>query len=189
MRSKRNINNKNFDMKKISISIIFCCICFSIKCQPANSLNNDLKLTIEVGIRDSQYILIPRLKVLKKGAVIQIHKRLYFGNENDNHDYTIYLQKRIKGVYVNLWMELGVRTRVRDDDWYEFRNFAYGDSINVAEKNIANLDFFCPLEVNGEYQAVVRLYYYIKGKRYSIYSEPYDFKVLFNSKNSMWDNN
>jgi len=157
--------------------------------QPVNPINNDLQLTIEVKNVDSQFILVPSLKVIRKDRVIQIYKRLYFGNEQDPFDYIIYLKKKINGLYVNLYREMGVRTRVLDDDWYELRNFTYGDTINVEKKNTANLDYFCPLEVNGEYEVTVRFYYYVKGKRYSIDSEPYYFKAHFRPKNSMWGNN
>ena len=73
----------------------------SLKSKKLSNLYNPiyLKLTADVKTIDSQYILIPQLKVLEQGKTIQIHKSLYPGIETSPlADIKITVEKQVRCV-------------------------------------------------------------------------------------------
>jgi len=108
-----------------------------------------VSLTAEVKLIDSEYYLIPQLKVLAKDSVIQIPARLYYciGDIDKDADISFSVEKIVACRYQRVYFVKNIDRFYKDTST---RNYRYGDSLNDRIK----LDDFVGLEV-GKYQICV----------------------------------
>jgi hypothetical protein len=107
--------------------------------------------------------MIPKLKILDDTTQIQIHKRLYYGNEYDQSaDCMFYMRKLVGKNYINMYIE-AIRDRLPDDLYFAFRNFTKNDSLN----DTINLQYYFPLEA-GEYRLNIKFDYYSPGEKHAL---------------------
>ena len=166
-------------IRGISIVIFFCLECLFLQAQ---FQNKNIALGVQVKCVDSQYVMIPKLKILDNTTQIQIHKRLSYGDESDNNaDCIFYLQKLIGKRYVNMYV-LAFKDFVTNDDFLILKDFTKNDSLN----DTINLQYYIPLEI-GEYILSVRLKYYSHGEECTLYSDRIEFNVIFKPKKSIFD--
>src|SRR5258706_9726300 len=93
-------------INKISFIIFFCSECQFLQAQfpQVQFENKNIALSVEVKCVDSQYVMMPKLKILDQNTQIQIHKRLYYNNESDpTGDCMFYLQKLVGKHYMNIY--------------------------------------------------------------------------------------
>jgi len=144
-------------------------------------LNKEISVSARVECIDSEYVLIPSLKILSD-TVIQIHKKLKYGNEVDiTADCRIYLQKLIGKVYVNIYVE-AFRQLIPDDGYLELKNVTKNDTLY----DTINLKMYAPLEP-GEYRAAINFKYFLNGVKHEANSDWNEFKVTFSPKNSIFN--
>lgn len=172
-----NFSNTNWIHKTIIL------ISLIVLCEFANSqiLNKNMELTVEVKCIDSEYIMIPQLKIFSKGISINLHKKLLFDNEiNPIADCVFILQKRLKKSFINIYRS-SLKHPMPDNGYFKFRNYKYGDALSDS----INLKYYVPLEV-GNYNIMIKLNYYIKGVKKTVYSNLYEFQVDFEPKDSIY---
>lgn len=144
-------------------------------------LNKNILVSAKVQCIDSEYVLIPSLRNLSD-TIIQIHKKLKYGNEVDiTADCRIYLQKLIGKVYVNIYVD-AFRQLIPEDDYFEFRNVTKKDTLD----DLINLKMYAPLEP-GEYRIAINLKYLLNGIKYEADSDWEEFKVAFVPPNSIFN--
>jgi hypothetical protein len=147
-------------IKRINLIIFFCLVCQFLQAQFGNK---NIALSVEVKYVDSQYVMIPKLKILDDTTQIQIHKRLYYGSEYDQSaDCMFYLRKLVGKNYINMYIE-AIRERMLDDLDFTFRNFTKNDSLN----DTINLQYYFPLEA-GEYRLNIQFNYYSQGEKHTL---------------------
>ena len=171
-------------INRISFVIFFCLECQFLQAQfpVAQFENKNIALSVEVKCVDSQYVMIPQLKILDQSTQIQIHKKLYYDNESDPvADCMFYLQKLVGKHYVNMYV-VAIRDPMPDDDFFKFRNFTKNDSLN----DTINLQDYIPLEI-GEYKLSINFNYYSHDKNLELDSDWIEFDVYFKPKGSIFD--
>ena len=155
---------------------------FSANFATAQNWNRNLKLSVSVKIIDSEYLMIPHLILLSDSQNIKINQPLTYDNEkNTTADCNIFLQKVIGKSYVNMYVA-AFRQPLLLENSAVLKRFKASDSI----KDTINLKEYIPLE-NGEYRVLITLNYYLKGIKYQINSEWYNFNVSFKPKNQLFD--
>ena len=168
-------------MKSICFIIMILC-CLSVTDVNAQVPDENLELSVEVRCIDSEYLMIPQLRILAKDKVIQLYKVLHYDNEaNSVADCRFYLQKRYHRSYLNLYVSHFSNLLPGEDD-FKFRDFKMGDSLNDS----VNLKTFCPLDI-GEYRIAIEMDYYESGEKHTVYSNYTPFQVKFRPKHSVFD--
>jgi|GEM_PF-3293675 len=134
--------------------------------------NPNIKLTGVLKIVDSQYLIIPQLKVLKDTQNIKIHKKLSYDNEaNPTVDCIFFLQKVVGQNYINMYMQ-AFRSLIPDNDYFTFTKYTTKSSLN----DTINLNEYFPFEP-GKYRIMLVLNYYIKSAKSQVDSEWINFQV------------
>jgi hypothetical protein len=150
---------------------LFPFLFLSFLCQCQN-LNDNIKLTIKVKRADSKYLLIPQLQVFSDSQDINIHKKLYYGNEVDMiADCNFFLQKEIGQYLINMYVQ-AFRNPIPDSNYFILRKF----TVNSILRDTINLNEYFPFDA-GDYRALLVLSYYIRGIKYQVYSPWVEFKV------------
>jgi len=144
----------------------------------AQNFNDNIKLTIELQETDSQFYLVPHLKVFKDTQQIQIKKLIYFGFGDCFDEGTFTLEKLIGNVYVNLSI-FSLPQEFENQDLYIYINFTSKDSINYH----VNLGHYIPLEP-GKYRTLFKIPYLLNGLQVKVYSEYLFFEISHRPKNS-----
>ena len=144
--------------------------------------NDKVKFSLDVKIIDSDYLFIPKLEVIKRGAKIFLADGLYYSESNDPMaDCKLYLQKLVNGkMYINLTTGT-------------LRHPLYYDSMRVNEysyvksfSDTVNLGNYYPFE-SGQYRLMVELQYIENKIKKNITSNWADFEVKFLPKNSIFN--
>jgi hypothetical protein len=147
----------------------------------AQNWNKNLQLSVKVKIVDSEYLIIPHLKLLRDTQNVQIHKKLTYDNEtNPTADCNFFLQKLIGKSYVNMYMS-AYKQPIPNNDNFVLKRFKVFDTL----KDTINLKEYIPLE-KGKYRILITLNYYLDGIKYQINSDWFDFKVTFKPKNPLF---
>jgi hypothetical protein len=147
----------------------------------AQNWNKNLQLLVKVKEINSEYLIIPQLKLLYDSQNVQIHKKLTYDNEIDRTaDCNFFLQKIIGRSYVNMYMS-AYKQPITNDDNFVLKKFKVFDTL----KDTINLKEYIPLE-KGEYRIFITLNYYLEGIKYQINSDWFNFKVLFKPKNQLF---
>ena len=150
--------------------------------KPFHSPTKNVKLSVQVLILDSEYVMIPKLEVIKKGFVIQVRKPRWYSNEaNPVADGRFELREHRGNYAVNLY-SVFFDEPMRGWSLKNLMNFTYNSSL----ADTVNLKNLAPLEV-GEYDLFLYFKYYYKGAEYVIQSDRFKFKVLFKPRNSIYD--
>lgn len=145
--------------------------------------STDINFTIELFEKDSQFYLIPKLEIRKRGLKIKIpEKRIYVdGIATVAHSTsTIFFEKRISHTYT--YITIG-----NNDDYVQskkhskFVDYEFGDILN----DTINLQEKYPLEP-GEYRASLEITYLNGNNEIVIQSVPFDFKILYIPKNAIF---
>jgi len=169
-------------MRKLEFILLLLLFSFiKTNAQPPDA-NKYLNFKAEVKYIDSQYIIHVRLNLTNDSIKIQLPKKLSINNEsNEKFDCNVILLKKIKDVYVNMYVSY-ISQLGNDDEYYAMRDFKYGDTISTS----TDIEYLCPLEIGGEYKVYVNLNYFYRGMKCQVLSDACEFKVEHDSKFSRW---
>ena len=139
-----------------------------------------VELMVEVKELDSQYVLIPKLKVISQNDSIEIPGRLSYTNEVEgNADCNIYMLKKMGDVYVHIYLPRFAQPIINDD--LKFRTFKSTSQLS----DTIDLNSYVPLEP-GRYVTYVKLRYYRGNNEFSVISNFCDFSVRFIAKEALF---
>jgi len=145
---------------------------FCAKTSFSQNFNPHIKLTGSFKMVDSQYLIIPHLRVFKDNQGIKIHKKLVYGNEaNPTADCIFILQKALGNTYVNVYWQTSYDL-IPDSDYFLLTKFTTKSKLS----DTLNLNTYYPFEA-GSYRLLMTLNYYIKNVKRQVNSEWINFQV------------
>lgn len=169
------ISDKNYKMKILVISL------FVLMFKTSKSQDIDTNIDTSGLVKcygsvieiDSNYLLIPFLKVLDQKKKIKINRinvfSAYRGGEVSNGN--LFLQKKVMSAIVNITPTYFI-SPMWGEDTNEMIEYGYGDYIN----DTINLGQKYPMDL-GKYFISFVLEYFYEGRQYWAYSEWIEFDV------------
>jgi hypothetical protein len=160
-------------MKFIKLAIVTATIFLTNIESYSQAFHENMLLTVEVKCIDSQYLMIPHLKILDD-TKIRIHENLIYGNEGESLADCKFILERLEGSYYENIYISSLREFFYDYDRFDFKNFSRVDFLS----DTINLQDYIPLRI-GEYKLYIAFDYYLNGEKNTLISDAVYFKVLF----------
>lgn len=132
-----------------------------------------VKISGEVKIIDSQYLLILKLNVSGNSQISVDKVRYYDQGEFTITSNRLFLKKYFRRTYVNIYTS-GLRHPIYTDDWYE-RVVVSKTSPIIDTVNLGN---YYPFEI-GEYSISAEVDYWSKSEKHFVILTEIPFTVAF----------